>query len=121
MGFAPSELQPSSETAMSEQLSLIPRARKTDPNTSKAAARRMSEASPALEAQILEVLGRYRCLTKDDIAIALGVEPRRWPSVSSACSRLRKAGKLVWTGEISDGMNVYRLADETVQVANGRL
>lgn len=95
-----------------------PRAHHDDPATSKAAARRMKEAAPALEAQILDVLGRYRQLTKDECGIALAIDPRRWPSISSALTRLKNSGQVEWTGEIRGGQNVHRLASVDVPTGN---
>lgn len=108
---------------MADTLSLfdMPLARATDPATSHAAARRMAPASPHLKAQILDVFGRYRCLTKDMVCERLGVDPRRWPSVASALSQLKNAGQLDWTGVVINGQNEWRLRQSDVDVRNGAL
>lgn len=98
-----------------------PRARHNDPQTSKAAARRMREATPNLHHQILDVLGRYSALTKDEVGVALAIDPRRWPSVASALSQLKRSGMLVWTGETRAGQNLWRLRDSVVHVQGERL
>lgn len=99
-----------------------PRARRTDPATSKAAAKRMGTASASLEKQIVELLGRHRwALTKDEVCRQLDVHPRRWPSVASALSRMKQAGALEWTGFVVDGQNVWRLREDTVDVQGGVL
>lgn len=103
---------------VTETMSLfdMPLARSTDPATSHAAAARMAQASPHLKAQILDVFGRYRCLTKDMVCERLGVDPRRWPSVASALSQLKNAGQLDWTGEVVNGQNLWRLRQTDVEV-----
>lgn len=96
-----------------------PRARKTDPSTSHQAAQRMAPATPALEAQILDLLSRYRGgLTKDGVCERLKVDPRRWPSVASALTRMRNAGKLQWVGEPVENQNVWALITETVETGD---
>lgn len=110
----------------SDTLSLFdvdaPRARRHDPATSKRAAERMAPAAPALERQILEVLShRPLGLTKDEVCEQLRVDARRWPSVASALSRLKKAGKLEWAEYPIEHQNVWMLVQETVDVQGGRL
>lgn len=99
-----------------------PLARHNDAATAKAAARRMSIASPNLHAQILDLLGQrpHRALTKTEVCERLGVDPRRWPSVASALSQLKKAGWLVWADE-RDGMNRWMLREADVHVRRGVL
>ncbi len=80
-----------------ESLFPEPRARVRDPDTSKRAARRVAPNANAVTGQILDLLERYRFgLTKDEICRNLGVEPRYWPTVASALSRLKKKGWLTW-------------------------
>lgn len=99
-----------------------PRARHTDPSTSHRAAQRMAPAAPALEAQILDLLSRYRGgLTKDGVCERLRVDPRRWPSVASALSRLKGEGKLKWPGPEIDGQKVWALVEQRVEVHGGVL
>lgn len=94
-----------------------PRARRTDPATAKNAAVRMTPAAPALERRIMDLLATRRLgLTKDEVCEQLRVDPRRWPSVASALSRLRKAGKLEWAEFPIEGQNVWCLVEETVTV-----
>lgn len=93
-----------------------PRARRSDPGTSKAAAARVSARSNAITGQILDLLGRYPYgLTKDEVCRGLGVDARYWPTVASALSRLRRKGWLFWDGE-EDGQHVWRLGAEVVPV-----
>lgn len=96
------------------QTELFPRARRTDPSTSHAAAKRMAPSAGALETQILDLLGRYRSLTKDEIGISLAIDPRRWPSIASCLSRLKNAGKLEWDGTIRGNQHLWRLAVQDV-------
>ena len=93
-----------------------PRARRADPDTSKAAARRVTSISSALSAQVLELLANHRYgLTKDQVCERLGVEPRYWPTVASALSRLKGKGWLEWNGAFQ-GQNVWQLVAEVVPV-----
>ena len=85
-----------------------PRSRRSDPSTSRAAAQRMKAAAPSLEKQILDALA-FRALTDDAICLSLGVDPRRWPSVKTCRSRMKNAGKVVWTGEVRDGQRLWTL------------
>jgi len=99
-----------------------PRARRDDARTAKNAAVRMAPAAPALERQILDLLASRRLgLTKDEVWEQLKVDPRRWPSVATALSRLKKAGKLRWAEFPIEGQNVWMLVQETVDVQGGRL
>ena len=93
-----------------------PRARNTDPDTSRAAARRVTHISSAISAQVLDLLGRHRYgLTKDQVCERLGVEPRYWPTVASALSRLKGKGWLEWNGQFQ-GQNIWQLVAEVVPV-----
>lgn len=96
-----------------------PRARRTDPSTSREAARRVASISPNLTKQILDAFGRYRCMTKDQCCERLGVAPRQWPTIASALSRLKNEGILDWTGVIIDGQHEWRLRQSDVDVRNG--
>jgi sugar/nucleoside kinase (ribokinase family) len=83
-----------------------PRARRTDPATSKAAARRVAPAAPVLSQRILDCLA-FRSMTADSICKAIDWPVRHWPTVKACLSRMRKAGKLVWTGEEIAGQHVW--------------
>jgi hypothetical protein len=87
-----------------------PLARHNDPATSKAAARRMAVVAPNLQRQLIDLLDRHpRGLTKDECCELLDVDPRRWPSVASALSQLKKAGQVRWSGEPRNAQNVWCL------------
>ena len=89
-----------------------PRFRRSDPQTSRDAAQRMTSSARSLEAQILEIL-QFRALTADSVCKALGIGVRRWPSVKTCLSRLRKQGKLVWTGDVIGGQNLWTRPENT--------
>lgn len=76
---------------------LNPRHRRTDPDTSRAAAAAQKPA--ALEAEIVRVfeIDGGRGLTDDELARVLGA--RYSPTVKTARSRLTKRGVLVDTGQ----------------------
>ncbi len=97
-----------------------PLARHNDAATSKAAARRMRVVAPNLHMQLLELLERHpRGLTKDECCELLDVDPRRWPSVASALSQLKKAGAVRWAGEPRNAQNVWRLRGAVEDVPTG--
>lgn len=97
-----------------------PLARHNDPSTSRAAARRMRVVAPNLHQRILDLLSFHpNGLTKDEVCEALGIDPRRWPSVASALSQLKKAGQVRWTDEIRNSQNVWALRS-TVENATPR-
>lgn len=98
----------------------LPRSRHSDPRTSKAAAARVASVSPGLEAQICGLLGRYAALTKDEICQLLAIETRRWPTIASLLTRMKKSGKLEWRGDTFDGQNLWRLRVDDVNTG-GRL
>lgn len=92
-----------------------PRARRTDPPTSKRAAARTRTVHQTVKGQIVGLLARHGCaFTKDDICRQLGVHPRRWPTVASALSQLKNEGKVEWTGVVIDGQNVWKLRTRDV-------
>lgn len=86
----------------------IPLFRHDDPETSRAAARRVSSVAKSLEAQILDALA-MRSLTDDSLCLALNIDPRRWPSCKTARSRLKKKGLVVSTGNIRNGQTIWCL------------
>lgn len=92
----------------------VPRARHNDPATSKAAARRVASVSPGLEAQVCDLLGRYSSLTKDEVCRLLEIDARQWPTIASLLSRMKKAGKIEWTGQVFEGQNLWRLRVDDV-------
>lgn len=91
----------------------IPLFRLSDPETSRQAARRVAPAAASLERQILDALA-FRALTADSVCKVLGIDVRRWPSVKTCMSRLKNEGKLVWTGEPINGMNVWTRPENAV-------
>ncbi len=90
-----------------------PRSRTSDPQSSRDAARRVPVGK--YDAQIFDLLERYRAMTKNAICSHLSLrEPKEWGTVSSRLSQLRAAGKLEWAGETPEG-NLYRIATATVE------
>lgn len=68
----------------------LPLARSTDPSSSARAASRVWRGWPA---RILDVLAG-NCFCRVCICEKLGADPKCWPTISSACSRLKQAGLL---------------------------
>jgi hypothetical protein len=103
----------------------LPRARRSDPQTSRDAAQRVWNGWPAL---IIECLAMYGPASDDRICIRLNVEPRKWPSVKTARSRVTHAEDpnkrlIVDAGYSENGQTVWRHRDfvhevETVEVRN---
>ena len=87
-----------------ESMRTRPLARRSDPETSHLAARRAAKCDWA--PRVLEVL-TFRALTDKSICKALGVDPEKWGSVKTARSRLKKEGKVGWTGDILDHQRVW--------------
>ena len=83
-----------------------PRARRSDPSTSKDAAVRVAPVAAKLPPRILECL-QFRAMTADSICKTLDVDVRYWPTVKSCLSRMKKDGRLAWTGEQINGQNVW--------------
>ena len=93
-----------------------PRARRTDPQTSRDAAGRMRAAAPSLTRQILDAFATNGPMTDRELCKALGADPERWPSIKTARSRLspgpkKPDPKLIATGVVWDGMQVWALRD----------
>ncbi len=113
-----------------EALSLFdePRTRRSDPATSRRAANEVWRGWPQL---IIDCLAQYGPATDDRICVRLNVDPRRWPSVKSARSRVTLATDpakrlIVATGEIENGQQVWAHRDfrswvEPVEIAGGVL
>ncbi len=104
---------------MNGQLSLAdaPLTRITDPATSHHAAARVASARPSLRRDILRVFRTCFALTDDELCRALDVEVRKWPSVKTARSAMKKAGLLEASGVERGGQMVWRLVDiATVRV-----
>ncbi len=101
------------------QLSLLPRARRTDPQSSHDAAKRVRVGQ--YDAGIFDLLERYRSMTKNDICRQLNLQdPREWTTVASRLSQLKNAGKLEWAGLVKGDGNLWRIASKTVET-NGRV
>lgn len=98
------------------QLSLLPRARTTDPQSSHDAARRARPGQ--YDAGIYALLNEYRALTKNQICRHLKLtEPHQWTTVASRLSQLKSAGKLKWAGRVEGDGNLWRLSQWDVDVA----
>lgn len=96
------------------QLSLLPRARRSDPQSSHDAAKRVRVGQ--YDAGIYDLLNQYRVLTKNDICRYLKLDdPRAWTTVASRLSQLKAAGKLEWAGRIEGDGNLWRIATEVVE------
>lgn len=85
--------------------------RRTDPIQSVNAARRASERLPSRRARILEALA-LRDLTDDEICETLGEPVRKWPSVKSARTGLKRDGLVVEVpGVERNGQRVWQTAE----------
>lgn len=91
----------------------LPRARSTDPSTSKAAAARMTVRAPSLRQSIVDALTLYGPMTDDGLCIRMNIDPRRWPSCKTARSALSKAPNplVVPTDRIENGQRVWAHRD----------
>lgn len=86
------------------------RARRSDPETSHAAASRVRAGS--VRAQVLDALRAVPAgLTDDEICGRLEVLPRRWPTVKTARSALTHCDPPVvaWSGAVRAGQRVWQL------------
>lgn len=96
---------------MVSDLEMFPQTRRTDPQTSHAAAARIAIRSHGWARQILDCLSDGGCYTDDEICTICHVPLRYWPSMKSARSRLtNKAGLVVASGEVRNGQTVWRKA-----------
>lgn len=101
---------------MTAQLELFGRARSTDPQSSRDAARRARPGQ--YDAGIFDLLERYRTMTKNQICGHLNLpDAKAWGTVSARLSHLRQAGRLEWAGETPEG-NLYRIASTTVETGD---
>lgn len=105
-------------------MTAIPLFRLSDPDTSRQAAARSTQVALSLEQRVLDAL-QFRALTADSICKVLEIDVRNWPTCKTLLSRMRKAGKLVWTGETIGGQNVWTQSQNAspypVKVAGDRL
>lgn len=86
------------------------RARRSDPETSRAAARTVRAHS--VRAAIVDAMRHAPDgLTDDELCATLGVDLRRWPTVKTARSALTHGtpAALAWTGTTRHGQRVWRL------------
>lgn len=100
------------------QLTLTPQVRATDPNTSKAAALRVSPYAHTWQARITRVLAK-RDATDDELCLALGITERQWPSVKTCHSRMKRAGLVEATGYERNHQQEWRLVRVAKVVVTG--
>ena len=97
----------------------VGRARRSDPETSKAAARRTNPSS--LRSRIMATLDKGAGLTDRELQLRiLPNEPVRWPSLISARGGLVKDSLVVHCGEVRNGRQVWRRADRLPMLVNVR-
>lgn len=97
-----------------------PRARASDPHTSRAAAGKVWSGLADL---VVESLAFHGPATDDELCERLNVIPRRWPSIKTARSRVTHAEDpakrlIVDTGCVRDGMTVWAHRDHVGWIEN---
>ncbi len=93
----------------------VGRVRSTDPDTSRAAARRIGSALPSLRSRILVELGHADLTDRELCRIIVPDLPLRWQSVISARAGLKKDGLVRETPVRREGRTVWALEEEGVQ------